>query len=166
MEDNWKPVKGYEKYFMVSEEGKIWSNRTKKVLKTQISKTGYEIFSSYLHGRNSKSVCLRVHRLVAEVFCDNPKNCPQVNHKDGNKLNNHAFNLEWVTNRENVLHAIENGLHIVYKNPRKLPDEQVHFILQNYKPRDRKFGARALAKRFGVAHTTILEYLKGGEKAL
>lgn len=51
-----------------------------------------------------------IHILVAEVFCQNPENKPFVNHKDGNKLNNHASNLEYVTHQENMIHAVKMGL--------------------------------------------------------
>ena len=52
-----------------------------------------------------------IHRLVAEVFLQNPKKLPIVNHKDGNKLNNKADNLEWCSNKENTQHGYDNGLY-------------------------------------------------------
>lgn len=51
-----------------------------------------------------------VHRLVATAFIPNPKRLPQVNHLDGNKLNNHVANLEWCDAYDNVMHAIRTGL--------------------------------------------------------
>lgn len=52
---------------------------------------------------------MSVHRLVAIAFIPNPNNLPQVNHKDCNKTNNCVDNLEWITNRDNVIYAFKNG---------------------------------------------------------
>lgn len=54
--------------------------------------------------------CQLVHRIVATYFCDNPEHKPEVNHIDGNKSNNRASNLEWVTRSENERHAYRTGL--------------------------------------------------------
>ena len=59
---------------------------------------------------NGVQVQRLVHRLVAESFCDRPDGADQVNHKDGNKENNAASNLEWVSAKQNMLHSVENGL--------------------------------------------------------
>jgi len=112
----WHPCAGYETHYEVSNLGNVRSiermvnNRLntglrkspQKVLKQGKSKSGYYIVSFCVDGVKSNQT---VHRLVARAFITNESNKPQVNHKDGNKLNNHLDNLEWVTVSENGLHA-------------------------------------------------------------
>jgi len=86
--------------YMVSNTGKV---RSSKDLKFLVSDRWY--YKVQLHEWKSKSN-QRVHRLVAEAFLDNPDDKPQINHKDGNRLNNNVSNLEWCTAEENMNHCI------------------------------------------------------------
>lgn len=101
--------------YSINEEGELFSlkyNKLKK-LKLQISsirgieESGYKNTTIY---ENGLKIPVHIHRLVALAFIDNPENKPQVNHKDGNKLNNNVHNLEWVTLEENRSHAYSNKL--------------------------------------------------------
>ena len=117
---NWVKIKGYEDFYEISPNGKIRSKdrtmtdkigRTRswkgKILNPDIAPNGYYRVSFSI---NRKRKQFYVHRLIAEYFIPNPKNLPQVNHIDGNKLNNSLDNLEWVTVQDNVIHAYKNGL--------------------------------------------------------
>jgi DNA-binding transcriptional regulator YiaG len=68
------------------------------------------VYKSVTLRENGKQVNRLVHILVAKAFIENPKNLPQVNHKDGNKKNNNISNLEWSTASENQKHAVKMGL--------------------------------------------------------
>lgn len=114
MKQVWKTINGYEGLYQVNNLGQIKSlnfGRTGKqgLLKTTINKHGYECVHL---SKNKGDQILFVHVLVAKAFIDNPNPSikTQVNHIDGNKLNNHLDNLEWVSPKENTNHAIKNGL--------------------------------------------------------
>lgn len=93
-----------------------------------------------------------VHRLVAEKYVHNPNNYPQVNHKDGDKTNNKADNLEWVTNLQNRKHAVKTGLQVHGERCpwAKLSLKDVEFIREHT-----ELTATYLANKFGVARATI-----------
>ena len=80
-----------------------------KILKPNFNKmNGY--LSVYVKNKDGKYRYCYVHRLVAQAFIPNPENKKEVNHLDGNKLNNCVDNLEWVTREENIRHAFDNEL--------------------------------------------------------
>lgn len=89
----WKDVVGFEGIYLVSNTGKIYSKLTNKILKTCISNRGYELVC--LKNDTHKRKQYTVHRIVANAFIPNINNDPIINHKDENKLNNNADNLEW-----------------------------------------------------------------------
>ena len=105
--ETWKDIKGYEGLYQISNLGRVWSIKSQKCLKPQI-KCEYENVN--LYSKNGKMKTERVHRLVALMFCNKAEGCTVVNHIDGNKRNNRAENLEWVTVSENTKHAYNNNL--------------------------------------------------------
>jgi hypothetical protein len=103
-----KKIEGYPNY-MVCSDGYVVNTDTGIVLKGAAHfKTGYVKVCIYSPEHKPKTVSL--HRLVAQAFCDRTADKTEVNHIDGNKLNNCAENLEWVTRDENLLHAYNTGL--------------------------------------------------------
>ena len=104
----WKKVKGYN--YEVSDDGQVRNYKTKKLLKQGVNKSYPYARVSFSLGCSGTPKIMFIHRLVAEAFINNPENKPQVNHIDGNKLNNHINNLEWCSSIENIHHSIENNL--------------------------------------------------------
>lgn len=111
-----KWIKDYEGRYSVTEEGKIYSHLFGKVkeikgaLLNDKTRKGleYRVFTAC--SEDGVSVNLYFHRCAAEAFIPNPDNKPEVNHKDGNKQNNHYLNLEWSTSQENRIHAYSLGM--------------------------------------------------------
>ena len=97
----WKQIEGYPHLF-VSRTGQVWTTTYNRLLKPHISNRGYLRI-----GLNKDKVIktVGVHRLVAEAFIPNPDNLPQVDHIDGNKLNNTVENLQWISPSDNTKKA-------------------------------------------------------------
>lgn len=106
--ENWRFIEANSDY-MISDHGRILSfkGKSKLIISSTITSKGYEYVAIRQKGIY---VGYSVHRLVATAFIPNPKRLPQVNHLDGNKLNNHVANLEWCDAYDNVMHAIRTGL--------------------------------------------------------
>lgn len=99
MEEIWKDIEGYEGLYQVSNMGRVRSLRRNIILKSKIERNGYERVRLCT---NNIPKDYSVHRLVATAFISNPNNYPIVNHKDENRTNNCADNLEWCTQEYNV----------------------------------------------------------------
>ena len=151
----WKSID--EKY-EASTEGHIRNTKTKHMLHEYRGKDGY--LRTQLNGKTQT-----VHRIIANTFLPVDEAKAYVNHKDGDKTNNKAENLEWCTFSENIKHAYHNGLikpKSGMNNGRNiLSEEDVKYIRQNCKKRDSMYSRKALAKKFNVAHQTISAVLSG-----
>ena len=159
MREIWKDIEGYQGYYQISNYGRVKSLdrfrkngssgyiHKEKILKQSLTTTGYLKVELCI---NKFRKSMKVHRLVAKAFIDNPENKPDVNHKDGNPLNNHLSNLEWCTERENINHAINLGL----KKTFKIERDALYDLYVN-----RKLNPREIGSLYSVSHSTIIKQL-------
>jgi len=161
----WKDIPGYEMLYQVSNLGNVksldrlitYSTGVCKIHKMKILSPGIRrgYYSVILQNHGVRKN-FTIHRLVAKVFTKNKLQKPEVNHKDGNKLNNRATNLEWVTSSENELHAYRENLCSTIgegHHKSKLTIKKVIEIRNLYKTGN--YSYRKLASVFGVAGSTI-----------
>lgn len=106
MKEIWKTCRQNENY-TVSNLGRVYSQRRHKILSPKVNHDGYLRIQLYEH---NQCEFVGIHRLIATAFCPNPHDKPVVNHINGNKQDNRAVNLEWVTQSENIRHAWGNNL--------------------------------------------------------
>lgn len=120
MENEFKPIAGYENEYEINIHGEVYSKeryvkcvhdgvelRKRRLKKKTLASNGYYVVCLHKDGIGKMH---NIHRLIAQTFIPNPNNYLHVNHKDGNKLNNTIDNLEWCTQQQNVEHAYKTGL--------------------------------------------------------
>lgn len=108
----WRPIviEGNQTKYEVSDSGLVIRRDHNILLQPTLDSDGYPQLTIFFDG---KGYCRKIHRLVAEAFIPKEEGRDQINHKDGNKCNNHVSNLEWCTLQENVEHAWKTGLSTV-----------------------------------------------------
>jgi hypothetical protein len=163
----WADVRGYEGLYQVSTYGRVKSldravrcNGGFRLVKEQTLKPLPHDDGRYLQvglSREYKVTHHFIHRLVAQAFIPNPHNKPEVNHKDLNGCNNYISNLEWMTRKENIKHAMKNG-----RGPcgpkgskstwAKLTESQVRDILRRVAAGERTC---EVARRYDVSDSTV-----------
>lgn len=173
-----KMLNGYEGIYQVSNLGRIksldrrvkdnrrerYQNLKGKQLKFTDNGRGYQLV---FLTKESKRINKYVHRLVAETFIPNPKNLPEVNHKDLNKSNNCIDNLEWITNADNKRHyqktdvakvkRKEQGYRIQEKYKEKIKNK-IPFIIYAYTKLN--YTLEKLNKETGIGDERISKILK------
>lgn len=108
----WKDIENYEGIYQVSDSGEVRSlgngkspNSKERIMKVEETKCGYLRVQLCKDGKQKH---FSIHRLVAEAFIPNPLNLPQVNHKNENKHDNRAENLEWCNCSYNINYGTRN----------------------------------------------------------
>lgn len=160
-----KPIKDYENLYTINSNGEIFSldriivgtdsvNYPKKGKKINVKvncKNGYFQVALW---KDNKGKLYSIHRLLAQAFIPNPLNKPQVNHIDGNKLNNSLSNLEWVTVSENSVHALKTGLVVRYK---KFTDLEYETFLHEFLS---ELNLTEIAKKYDSSLTSFSYWIK------
>ncbi len=127
MLEKWKDISGFEGLYKVSNYGNIKSVHLNwKNMKHGRNPKGYHIV---ILSKNGIRHSYKIHRLVAQAFIPNPNHLPQVNHVNGNKDDNHWYNLEWCSCKDNIKHAWENGL---CENVREVARKMASLRKNNY----------------------------------
>lgn len=175
MNEQWKNIVELDGYYAVSNMGRVkrlsrfiektnhrnqkkvfWDGR---VLKQKIDNGYFRIDLC----KDGVKKCFSVHRLVATAFIKNPKNLPNINHKDFDRKNNRVENLEWCTQKENVRHAIKNGrvgdsCGSKHWNSKLNTNQVIEIVKSKLKP-------KILAKKYDVCVNTIYDIKNGRRRS-
>ena len=169
MQEEWKPIAGFEGVYEISSFGRVRSLdrevghrsgaaiRRGKVLSPRKDGSGYLFVSLCAH---SKSINAKLHRLVAEHFLPSSP-LSEVNHKDFDKANNSVSNLEWVSRKGNQDHANNGGRFSATSNPRRAKKLTQELALDIRAARADGYTYKELAVKFNISAPTALKVVRG-----
>lgn len=176
MNKKWKYISGIPSHYRVYMDGSFFAEKRtvsqsfhgrpseievkERIIKPYIGNNGYYTVSFSVNGK-TKSIL--AHRALAIAFIPNPQGKHQVNHIDGNKLNNSLSNLEWATGAENIQHAYNVGLRARGEGVKgsKLTQKKVLIIKKLLI--SKKYSMKRIGKAFGVSGT-IISLIKSKKK--
>ena len=170
MKEIWKDVVGYEKSYEVSNLGRVRSKRRFVSGRGRgLHASGGRLikpFNRYAYvgvvlSQNGKATQYYLHRVVATAFVPNPNNRAEVNHKDGDKHNNVASNLEWVSHSENGLHAYRIGLRV----RAKIVNNKRVVVCDCNGAESRFFSIADAAQFIGISQSSVSRWCNGKYKS-
>lgn len=155
----WSNVPEVHHAYEVSNFGQVRNKQTQRIYTQRLTKGYYYVRLHLKEGGETKfDKNLSVHRMVAKAFCAGHSKDLQVNHVNGDKLDNRSVNLEWVTQSQNMRHAIDTGLmdHSRYMYHIAIPRSKVEkvFLL-----REKGLLHREIADRLGIGKSTVTHIL-------
>jgi lambda repressor-like predicted transcriptional regulator len=153
-------LEGFNGYYLISNKGRCWNTVKQLFMKQADNGAGYKFYMFRPKNRDVKYFRAYVHRLVAKHFIDNPEDKSYVNHKDSDRSNNSAENLEWVTAKENTAHGVNAG-RINGKlrgKTNQLTDKQ---RIESVMLRKLGLGITHIANQFGLSRTTLSSVFNG-----
>jgi len=156
-DEDYHPLEGTVDY-EVTNQGRIWSNKSNKFLTTNMNHNGYKVVATI--GKLRLSSLVHIH--VAKAFVPNPDNKPFVNHKDSDRMNAKADNLEWVTRSENGLHSAKANPDFKkeFMRPVEQYDIETDKVLQTFE------GLRIACRALGIPVSSVSSVLRGKSKSL
>ena len=147
----WKPVRGFEKYYLVSDTGEVYSTRRKINLQPSNDKDGYLKVTLHVDG---KGFYRRVHQLVAMAFIPNPQKFPHVNHINENKQDNRVENLEWISPVDNDNWGTRNSRISATKCTKPILHIESNGKCTEYA------GVKEASRATGMAHSSIARWCR------
>lgn len=146
--------------YLVTSFGRVFSVTAKEIKPNYNKKRGY----FYLRNGNGGKI---LHRLVGELFLKKVKGKDYINHKDGNKKNNHVDNLEWCTQKENLIHARDNGMLNTFKKNEgriKFTNEQVEKVVNLIKEKGYTYVQAGATE--GMSYSTVAHIMTGRRRKI